>query len=51
MVGIEEYQKTAAVLLFLCTLTTALKDVGSDALAVEQIPNASTISLASFAGE
>jgi hypothetical protein len=34
VVGIESYQATAATILFLCTLATALKDVGSDALAV-----------------
>jgi hypothetical protein len=50
-VGKEDYQVTAAVLLFLCILATAFKDVSADALAVEQIHHTATISLAQFSGE
>jgi len=34
VVGEEEYQVMAAVLLFLCIFATAMKDIGADALAV-----------------
>jgi len=50
-VGKEDQQVTAALLLFMCIFATALKDVSSDALAVEQIHHTPTISLAQFSGE
>lgn len=51
VVGENEYQFMAAVLLMLSLFASALKDVSTDALAIETIENSSTISTISFASE